>query len=658
MRYLYLLPLILVLIACEKKDGENTEEPVNSKYVVNFLERDINLEPYFEGFPFMNFTASYKGDKLFYYHQDSITMMKMVDLNNIENLESGEMLSDIDFSLRNIFSIKYNEKDNSLYWSGDEKNDEKIDLFRMNLEDKKIEKLTDVPYIFGWSFNDDKTKIAYVVRMGHLDKRLGELRVLDLKTGDSELIMHDSEDFRFTWGTPSWSPDGKHVALPALKEANRTFANVMLVNLEEKKGKVITDDTKARYFPGILDRWFDGGNKFIYTSDEGGYTNLYSYDITTRKNNKVTNYTEDLGGAEPIEFGENSVYLAVITSNPVENNVHLIDPLTGDELFSKTFPYNISVLDAKDNKLLVSEQSNTIKFKIEEMTFTQEVVTTNTKLELPEELNEKIVQANVRKIEYETFDTDKNTGEKRKIHAFLYEPKNPLPKEQQMVMIQSFYGGKNSYNVREHILAEAGVYVLSPSPRGSSGFGKEFYALNDKDLGGNEIIDIMYAARYVSEELGIPPERIGVFGGSHGGYATMRLLTFPGEVNGIEEDFSFGFGIAHAGFSDIINFYENCNIPDWVTLEAGDPETESEKLKDRSPLYDAASMEGKLLLTHGSNDSRVPIEGSKFMYDSLKKYQKEVIFEEYENMGHHIKGLDNNVRQYKTWFEFLESVVK
>ncbi len=103
--------------------------------------------------------------------------------------------------------------------------------------------------------------------------------------------------------------------------------------------------------------------------------------------------------------------------------------------------------------------------------------------------------------------------------------------------------------------------------------------MNDKDLGGNEIIDIIYAAKYISEKMDIPPRRIGVYGGSHGGYATMRLLTFPGEINGNKGDFDWGFGISHAGFSDIIHFYENCNIPDWVTLEARRPENRSRKIK-------------------------------------------------------------------------------
>jgi len=225
-----------------------------------------------------------------------------------------------------------------------------------------------------------------------------------------------------------------------------------------------------------------------------------------------------------------------------------------------------------------------------------------------------------------------------------------------VVMIQSFYGGKNTFSTRTQILAEAGIHVFSVSPRGSSGFGKEFSALNDGDLGGNEIIDIFYAAEYISEYLGIPPERIGVFGGSHGGYATMRILTFPDEVNGQRVSFDWGFGISHAGFSDIEHFYEHCNIPDWVKMEAGDPATESAKLLDRSPISHADKAKGKLLLTHGTNDSRVPIEGSRQMAAQLEKYGKDYELVEFEGQGHSIKGLENTARNYRVWFKFLESL--
>jgi dipeptidyl aminopeptidase/acylaminoacyl peptidase len=306
--------------------------------------------------------------------------------------------------------------------------------------------------------------------------------------------------------------------------------------------------------------------------------------------------------------------------------------------------------------MMVSITSNRSPFRIDEMTVSRDKFSFKNVIDLPKKLKTQTIHATPERVSFPTFDTDPKTGETRMLHGYLYKPENPLPKDQQMVMIQSFYGGGNRFSERTQVLAEAGIYVFSPSPRGSSGFGREFFTLNDKDLGGNEIIDIFYAAEFISEKLDIPPQRVGVYGGSHGGYATMRVLTFPGEINGTPASFDWGFGISHAGFSDIIHFYENCNIPDWVTLEAGDPATEAEKLRDRSPLYHADKMKGKLLLTHGTNDQRVPIAGSRMMADSLKKYDKAFTLVEYEGQGHGIKGLENTISNYQVWFDFLEKV--
>ena len=62
------------------------------------------------------------------------------------------------------------------------------------------------------------------------------------------------------------------------------------------------------------------------------------------------------------------------------------------------------------------------------------------------------------------------------------------------------------------------------------------------------------------------------------------------------------------------------------------------------------------MLTHGTNDSRVPVAGSRMMADSLKKYEKDVKLVEFAGQGHNIKGMANNNRFYQSWFEFLETI--
>lgn len=244
------------------------------------------------------------------------------------------------------------------------------------------------------------------------------------------------------------------------------------------------------------------------------------------------------------------------------------------------------------------------------------------------------------------------------LHAFLMTPKKPHEnKDLNLAVITSFYGGGNAFSTTQQIFCEAGIAWFSPSVRGSFGFGKDFMALNDRDLGGDEIIDLFYAARFLEEKLELSPSQIGVAGGSHGGYATMRALTFPPHTNNRNESYDFGFGMSHAGFSSIVTFYDATNIPDWIILEAGDPATEREKLEDRSPMNHTDLLDSPILLTHGENDSRVGVTESRQFVAAAEEQNKTVTYVEFEGQGHGVSGLRNNVIYFQTRFDFLTDVV-
>ncbi|MFT6856307.1 MAG: dipeptidyl aminopeptidase/acylaminoacyl peptidase [Cyclobacteriaceae bacterium] len=651
---LFVFTAVLFLACSPSEKSQDVEEASESAKYVSFKGRQINLEPYVKGFPYTGFNPVYAAEKLFYMKKGETTDLLELALSDNPDLAKGKKISDIDYATRNVWNIQYNEADNHLYWTGDEVNDEVINLTKLNPKTGEVTKLTNVPYIFGYSWNEDKNQVAYVARLGDKEERLGELRVLNLETLEEKKIVQDTPEMRYTWGSPSWRPDGKGVIVAGLKDASRTYGNLVYIDFETKTQELLTDQSMARAYPGVYSEWLDN-DTFLYTSNEGGFRNVYSYNFVTKEHRQITSFKTDLGTSEIITLeGEKMLFSS--TSSPIETQLYLLSLPDGEIIRKEKSEYSIGVYDSEDNKLMVAATSNTSMFRIDEMEVTKEAFTFATKVDVPMELKEKVYKSNVERITYPTFDVDPATGESRQIHAYLYSPKNPPALEDRIVMIQSFYGGGNRFSMRYQILADAGIYVLSPSPRGSSGFGQEFSALNDKDLGGNEMIDVFYAAKYISETRNIPPKNIGVFGGSHGGYATMRALTFPEEVNGTKVSFDWGFGISHAGFSDIIHFYENCNIPDWVTLEAGDPNTEAEKLNDRSPLYHADKMKGHLLLTHGTNDSRVPIAGSEMMADSLRKYNKKVTLVKFEGQGHGIKGLENTMMFYQTWFDFLDGV--
>ena len=648
MRNLFLKGMLLLtaaflFLSCSQQKG-----------TVRFLDRDVDVASFVEGFPYSTygFYLSEDATRLMYVRNADGNPLLMLDLAESTDIEKGKVISSEDWSKRNFWHPHWNEKDGKLYWMGDLANDEKIDLYRMDPQTGETTCFTDVPYIYGWSFNDDKTLAGYIARVSQTENdHVDEFHVLNVVTGENRLICTDRPDFRMTWSEVSFSPDNTGAMITVLKEVNRTYTNMAYLDFATGEYKVVTDPSLEASLSGcaVISPWYSQDVAY-FLSDQSGYANLYAYDRSTGKTTRITDYKQDLNAKWIEQDGKK--YLATVRTSPEGSDVAVLTP-EGQEVAQAHYPATLSLQTTVGSKMYFQAGATDILFQIWTVDFDGSALQQEVLVDLPEATKKSMIASHAQKLSIPTFDIDPATGETRLLHAYLMVPENPLPADQARLMVMSFYGGENAYDVEHQIFTAAGMYVLSASPRGSSGFGRDFAALNDHDLGGNETIDMIYCARYVSEMLGIPPERVGCFGMSHGGYETMRLMTFPGEVNGFKASFPFGFGIAVAGFSDIIYEHYHSNIPDWDYLEAGDPVTEKEKLMDRSPINHTDKISGPLLLIHGDHDDRVDIGGSQMLYDKLKAEGKPVEFLIMEGQGHGYKGLDNQMRYYRTILDFI-----
>lgn len=626
--------------------------------VIDFEGRQVEIASFFEDFPYSQFSMSKEGDKLFYVKTSDESRLQWISLDGVQTLAQGKDAISANLSKCNCWSPRYNAADNCMYWIGDENNEEIINIYRSDLSHPENIKLTDVPYIYAWDFNPSRDKIAYVSRMGQNEQRLDELHVLDLKTLEDRLICTDTPDFRYTWGSISWKPDGRGVLLLALKGMDRQYCNLLYVDLESKETTVLTDASLKASYAGcdVMEEWLNEEECF-FLSDQNGYKNLYHFDAVTKKVNQVTRFTTDLGDVCYVTLGKRK-YLFALQESPVGTTMMLLNPEDGSVVYKQASDMSLTIGAHTGNKVKLLANNVSTLIQIQEVTVEKKKISIEITFDLPQELKDKLIQTDVERLSIPTFDMDSVTGKRRMLHAYLYKPRNPLPADKRVVMLESFYGGDNRYNQEYQIYGKAGIYVLSASPRGSSGFGRDFAALNDKDLGGNEIIDMIECAKYISKKLDIPAERVGCFGVSHGGYATMRLLTFPGEVNGNKASFPFGFGVETAGFCDIIYQHTHSNIPDWTELEAGNPVTDKARIIDRSPLFHADKLSGPLLLVHGNHDNRVEIEGSRLMDRMLTFLNLPHRYIEFEGLGHGIKGKKNSYRFYHECFRFIEDVIE
>ena len=621
---------------------------------VPFIDREVDVMSFLEGFPYSTygFYLSKDASRLFYVRQADGNPLMMLTLAESTDIGEGKVISAEDWASRNLWSPSYNDRDGYLYWMGDLSNDEKIDLYRMDPATGEKTCFTDVPYIYGWSFNDAKDKAFYVARISQDgDDHTDEFHILDLKTLEDRTVCTDRPDFRMTWTEVASSPDDSGCIITVLKNVNRTYTNMAYLDYATGEYKVITDPSLEASLSGcaVISPWYSDDVAY-FLSDQDGFANVYAYDRSTGKTSQVTAYRQDVD-AEWIEAGGRK-YLACVSTSPEGSLVRVLEP-DGTEVAETLYPATLSFQTTVGNRMYFTAGATDILFQIWTVAFEEGKLVQSVLVDLPEDIKSSMVASHAEKLSIPTFDIDPATGETRMLHAYLMVPDNPLPADEARLMVMSFYGGENAYDVEHQIFTAAGMYVLSASPRGSSGFGRDFAALNDHDLGGNETIDMIYCARYVSNMLGIPPERVGCFGMSHGGYETMRLMTFPGEVNGFKASFPFGFGVAVAGFSDIIYEHYHTNIPDWDYLEAGDPVTERDKLMDRSPINHVDKISGPLLLIHGDHDDRVDIGGSQMLYDALKEAGKPVEFLIMEGQGHGYKGIDNQMLYYRTILDFI-----
>ena len=689
MKRCLLLSLILLLVACPRK---TTTESATSGSVdpdtlmfgaapaeeappvvvepdpetsATYRGKMIDIAPHIAGFPYRSFRPFDElGVMLFMHESAEGRSLRVLPLRDVPDFESARVLNDIDWNTRTLGDMEPLPKEKAVLFIGDEDNREEFDLYKLFIEDGRIEKITDVPYIYGWGVDRVRDRVAWVARYP-----VGEdpaspqyrscLEMMPLAGGDvTTVVCDDSEehfgDLNFIWSGVSFSPDGAWAYVDGNISGDRNRSNLMRIRVE---GDVVVEqltEPVKRTVVGALDDWLDGG-RFVYMDNGSGFINVGVGNHGDGSMRMLTTHEEDLSEAAVLRAGRTPMILTVI-GRPWESEIQLLD-VQGQVLAKRTLPENLYLLHHGRNVAYFYATSRGTKMRILKLSASEYGgFILSPWFGIPEELAAAVEHCDVTRVQIPTFDTD-SSGAQRMLHAYWSTPKvATVEGEPRLVGMTAFYGGGNNWSTQSQILCQAGVSQLSPAVRGSWGFGAEFYGLNDGDLGGDEIVDLHWMAKWLVDVQGFEPRNVGVYGGSHGGYATMRALTFPPETNGRNSDFDFGWGVSFFGFSDIKTFYETCNIPDWVLLEAGDPATEADKIRDRSPLHHVDKLDSSILLLHGENDLRVPVQESRQFAAACEEAGKDCTYVEFAGQGHGLKGLENQVRVYRELFQYLERV--
>lgn len=247
-------------------------------------------------------------------------------------------------------------------------------------------------------------------------------------------------------------------------------------------------------------------------------------------------------------------------------------------------------------------------------------------------------------------------SETLEIGALLYDSgERPSP------LIVKPHGGprrmdKRQFNRRVQFLCALGYSVLQVNYRGSSGRGREFARALIGDFGGAEQGDIATVTEHVLETRDwIDTDRVGIYGGSYGGYSTYwQLVQYPSLYNA---------GAAVVGMTDLLDAYEEApqNFQtEYFERYLGTPEANKSLYRERSPVTHAENLAAPLLIAHGTNDPRVPISQARRMRNRLAESEFEEgedgAFEYHEltERGHGTVDTDQRVHTARLFADFLD----
>jgi dipeptidyl aminopeptidase/acylaminoacyl peptidase len=226
-----------------------------------------------------------------------------------------------------------------------------------------------------------------------------------------------------------------------------------------------------------------------------------------------------------------------------------------------------------------------------------------------------------------------------------------------LVLVHGGPGGQTTrgYSAMVQHLVNHGYAVLGANNRGSSGYGKTFFHMDDRRHGEDDLRDIVAGRGYLESLDWVDPTRVGIIGGSYGGYMTAAALAFHPEA--------FDVGINIFG---VTNWVRTLNsIPPWwgpareaLYDEMGDPATDAERHRRISPLFHAERVERPMLVVQGANDPRVLQVESDELVAALRANDVPVEYLVFDDEGHGFRRRDNRVAASEAYVRFLDIYLK
>ncbi|KAA0565214.1 S9 family peptidase [Bacillus sp. CH30_1T] len=473
---------------------------------------------------------------------------------------------------------------------------------------------------------------------GFDDNCYSQIVVVDVASKKMRRVTDDVHDYTLH----SWSPDGKHIAFSVDRTKDKDFSfqsDLFIFHLEMNEYKKINKE--SGYFGGAA--WSPDGKHLAYMGHGREYENA--------THNKVWLYHFETGHAICLTEGMDLPVGDYINSDSIQGSSQ-----TGILWSKDNESFYFLASDAGNTVLyyahiegaiypaLLQEEQHVYGFDFDSTR--QVMLVAMSKPTEPGELYILHVPSG------ELTEITSLNGDllgKRELsspQSFMYMGAKDWPIQgwimkpvgyeegKKYPLIVEIHGGPhtmygNTFFHEFQVLASKGYAVLYVNPRGSHGYGQEFVDAVRGDYGGGDYEDIMAAVEYALEEFPFIDEtRLGVTGGSYGGFMTNWIIGHSDKFKAAATQRSISNWISFYGVSDIGYYFSEWQIQS----DLGDIET----LWKHSPLAYVKNMDTPLLILHSEKDYRCPIEQAEQLFIALKREKKEVRFVRFPESNHNL----------------------
>ena len=650
---------VIVLTAAQFSFQSAQAEPL----IIKYGDREVDLAPYYFAFPYNFREVSIESGKIYYTKDDpdggSYLYVQPWNASELFDfkVETAKHVTGVDIEGINFWGRRYNKVLDALIVEADEAKREDINLWLFSEQNSDAIKLTDVDYIYDFAQSPDHHTIAYTSRYGASDDQEGCLELLTITDGDrtsTEKLFCDSDNkipAKLNW----WAPlriDDKNIIFTALANGERRSKILYRYDrLAEEVTKIASSSDGS--WLGVINTWEDEA-QVLYALDK----QLFLHDIASGSNVKLHEF-ENSFRIVTSEIGDRKYLQA--TTKDVSKTTYEVFALENNSLVKTdgfVIDMNVGFEHAENDIVILYKASadTFVDFEKIEIDLSGRILRSAIIKGL-EELNNRLTQCEVSLVTYSYVDTYGGVETHLDVDAYLYEPRTPIAAEDSLYVIEAFYGGGNWFSRGYHSMCKVGITVLSPVVRGDSRFGSEFETLNDGINADAPIRDVIAGARYLQSKFSLTDSnRIGTMGFSHGGWAAVRALSFPGP-----EHYEFGFALAGAGIYDVLQMADGTpegqtNIRGWFDKEFGDLDTAREQLAYLSATSHMDRIKAPIFLYHGRNDERITVLHSMSFAERLHDAKKDHELVIIEDQGHSIRGAKNWHQIYGAMFKFLENV--